>query len=325
MNNSLAVTHRPTTFDTIAGQQHWIEALKTRVLKNKLPPVFILAGPSGTGKTTTGLVLAKSLVCLTREDNKYNPCNNCAGCRSVDNSSGANYMYLDGSGTDLANTIRDNLKLMVSTAPVAGARFKVCLIDEFQAFSAAAKSTLLTLFEDVNTKSVIICTTTDPEKIHEALRDRSYEISFRPLTIEEQLNSIYTSNVLLSNYEEEMHQLAKASKGSLRKLWALIDRCDGDFSQSTIDLVIGKGSKQSRLDFINYCLTGKPKMALAVWENWEAQGLNLDNVSQEILEDMIELTDETKPQMFKHIRLLSATLVNRPELFKIMALSLYNG
>lgn len=325
MNNSLAVTNRPVNFDDIAGQSHWISSIKARVLKNKLPPVFIMAGPSGTGKTTTGLVLAKALVCLNRDDKTYNPCNSCEGCLSVDQGSGPNYMYLDGSGSDLANIVREDLKLMVSTAPIAGARYKVCLIDEFQAFSGAAKATLLTLFEDVNTKSVIICTTTDPEKIHEALRDRSYEISFRPISLNDQLNCIYKSNSKLTNYEDEMEQLATASKGSMRKLWALIERCDGDFTQETIDLVIGKGSKKSRVEFINYCLAGKSKMAKAIWDNWEEQGLNTDLVSQEILNDLVDLTDESKPELYKALRLLSATLVNRPELFKSMALSLYSG
>lgn len=322
MNKALANLNRPKSFDDIAGQTHWIRAITKRIQEDRLPPVFIFAGPSGTGKTTTGLLVAKSLVCTKRQD--YNPCNACAGCLSIEAGAGPNYIYLDGSGTDLANIVREDVKQMVSSVPVSGSKYRVCLIDEFQAFSSAAKSTLLTLFEDLSSKAVIICTTTDPDKIHEALRDRSYEVSFRPISEPDQVSSILSYRPDLISHKLGLEKLAKFSEGSQRKLWALIDKCEGDFTDETIYLVTGLGNPQERLELIDACFSKDFKTIHTLWSKWQLAGLNLELVSQQIVTDLCDLLVifPERDHYIKAIKTLSGCLINKPEIFKQMLFTL---
>ena len=55
-----AEKYRPKTFGEIINQKHVIERVKAFV-KDKNIPHMLFAGPAGTGKTTTALVIARSL------------------------------------------------------------------------------------------------------------------------------------------------------------------------------------------------------------------------------------------------------------------------
>ncbi len=79
---SLANKYRPSTFDSMIGQEHITGILKAKVQMDKSGHSnFLLFGPRGTGKTSSARILAKALNCLNLQNG--NPCNECENCKII--------------------------------------------------------------------------------------------------------------------------------------------------------------------------------------------------------------------------------------------------
>ena len=52
---------RPKSLASIVGQEEIVQILSNSILNNRLSHSFVFSGPSGTGKTSTARVFAKSI------------------------------------------------------------------------------------------------------------------------------------------------------------------------------------------------------------------------------------------------------------------------
>jgi DNA polymerase-3 subunit gamma/tau len=59
----LHIDYRPKNFDEIIGNTQTVNSLKSIVGRADRPRVYLLAGPTGCGKTTIGRILAQELGC----------------------------------------------------------------------------------------------------------------------------------------------------------------------------------------------------------------------------------------------------------------------
>lgn len=57
--------YRPTTFDTVVGQQALTTTLKNAVKNGKLAHAYLFCGPRGVGKTTCARIFAKAINCMS--------------------------------------------------------------------------------------------------------------------------------------------------------------------------------------------------------------------------------------------------------------------
>ena len=55
--------YRPSTFDSVVGQQHITTTLKNAIRTGQLAQAFLFCGPRGVGKTTCARILAKTINC----------------------------------------------------------------------------------------------------------------------------------------------------------------------------------------------------------------------------------------------------------------------
>ena len=72
---------RPQTFDEVVGQEHVTHTLQNALPAGRISHAYLLTGPRGTGKTSTGRLLAKAVNCLSTDDDK--PCNQCRMCQAI--------------------------------------------------------------------------------------------------------------------------------------------------------------------------------------------------------------------------------------------------
>lgn|GEM_PF-5960302 len=167
---SLAVTHRPRAFLEIAGQRH-VVAVLTGALRNPQPPAqILLSGPSGLGKTTLARLYAAALLCDEAPAGEL--CGRCSSCRDTISGSGAHpdVVELDAASSGGKDDVKE-LAMRSSLAPSRGA-YRVYIIDEAHAISAAGSQAFLRLLEQPPSHVTFILCTTAPEKLPVALRGR---------------------------------------------------------------------------------------------------------------------------------------------------------
>ena len=81
---SLAVKYRPKVLEDLVGQPHLVSQLRGMFKAGKIPSAILLAGESGTGKTTTARMIARYLNCNNPDPATHAPCGECISCKYGD-------------------------------------------------------------------------------------------------------------------------------------------------------------------------------------------------------------------------------------------------
>lgn len=167
---SLPVKHRPTRFDEVAGQSGATAVLAAAAAAHHPAQQLLLAGPSGTGKTTLARLYAAALFCPHAAAGQ--PCGHCEVCTSITgaHSTHPDVIELDAASHGGVESIRA-LAATTATSPLL-ADFKIYIIDEAQGLSTAGAQAFLRLLEEPPAHVIFALATTDPDKLPSALRGR---------------------------------------------------------------------------------------------------------------------------------------------------------
>src|SRR4030043_1233624 len=106
---------RPQTLAQVVGQEHITTTLANALSTGKIAHAYLFCGPRGTGKTSTGRILAKALNCLTN-DGKGEPCNSCEMCQAFNEGRALDLVEIDGASNTSVDNIRD-LRDKINFAP----------------------------------------------------------------------------------------------------------------------------------------------------------------------------------------------------------------
>ncbi len=155
--------YRPKTFDDLVGQKHITDKLKG-FLKNKSMPHLLFAGPPGTGKTTSALIIAQYYF----KDN-WN----------------SNFLELNASDERGIDTIRVKVKDFARTKAMGDVPFKVILLDEADALTKYAQQALRRTMEKYTNTCRFILDCNYSSKIIEPIQSRCAVFRFKPVTKDE--------------------------------------------------------------------------------------------------------------------------------------------
>lgn len=160
--------YRPTRYADVLGQEASASILRELVRKGKgFHQSYLFCGQHGSGKTTLGRILARSLLCEAPQDGE--PCDQCESCRDIlEKGSSECFSEFDAatkSGKDSILRVTEEIEY----ATFAGKQ-RVYLFDESHRLSVQALDALLKPMEDTQAGSedkqlICIFCTTEPERM----------------------------------------------------------------------------------------------------------------------------------------------------------------
>ncbi len=169
---------RPQTLAEVVGQEHVTRTLRNALETGRVAHAYLFCGPRGTGKTSTGRILAKAMNCLN--SGKGEPCNACEMCQAITRGNAMDIIEIDAASNRKIDDVRD-LRERVKFAP-ATARYKVYIIDEVHMLTTEASNALLKTLEEPPPQAVFILATTEPHKLLPTILSRCQRFDFRKLS-----------------------------------------------------------------------------------------------------------------------------------------------
>lgn len=226
---SLANKYRPSDFESVIGQGVVVEIVKTMCESSQLSNRnFLFTGPAGTGKTTLGRLIAKSL-----------------------NGSTNNIIEVDAASHSGVDDVREIIQ-QASQYPI-GSKYKVFIVDECHALSSTSWQSLLKGLEEQLGNTVFIFCTTNPEKIPATIISRVQTFKLSKIStenIQKRLKFILDSEIKegreITYDEEALSYLARLAQGGMRDAITMMDKALAFGSNVTSELL------EKALDLPNY-------------------------------------------------------------------------
>lgn len=215
--------YRPTTFNSVVGQEHITSTLKNAIKTGQIAQSFLFCGPRGVGKTTCARIFAKALNCqqLTAD---FEPCNECESCKAFNASASFNVYELDAASNNSVEGIR-SLVEQVRISP-QGAKYKVYIIDEVHMLSTAAFNAFLKTLEEPPAYAKFILATTEKHKIIPTILSRCQVYDFKRINDNDIIRHLqYVAQSEQVNAEEEaLRVIAAKADGALRDALSIFDQ-----------------------------------------------------------------------------------------------------
>ena len=215
--------YRPSTFESVVGQQHITNTLKNAIKNNQLAQAFLFCGPRGVGKTTCARILAKTINCENLQLNGE-ACGVCHSCVSFQNGNSFSIHELDAASNNSVDDIRSLIE-QVRIPPQTG-RYKIYIIDEVHMLSQAAFNAFLKTLEEPPHYAIFILATTEKHKILPTILSRCQIFDFNRIRVEDMANHLASiAKKEDINYEPDgLHIIAQKADGGLRDALSMFDQ-----------------------------------------------------------------------------------------------------
>ena len=229
--------YRPTTFDTVVGQQALTTTLKNAVKSGKLAHAYLFCGPRGVGKTTCARIFAKAINCMSPTADGE-ACGECESCQAFNEQRSFNIFELDAASN---NSVEHIKTLMEQTRiPPQVGKYKVFIIDEVHMLSTAAFNAFLKTLEEPPAHVIFILATTEKHKILPTILSRCQIYDFERMTVRntiDHLKSVAEKEGI--TYEEEaLAVIADKADGGMRDALSIFDQaasfCQGNITYQKV-------------------------------------------------------------------------------------------
>ena len=229
--------YRPTTFDSVVGQQALTTTLKNAVKSGKLAHAYLFCGPRGVGKTTCARIFAKAINCLTPTA-EGEACGQCESCQAFNEQRSYNIFELDAASN---NSVEHIKSLMEQTRiPPQVGKYKVFIIDEVHMLSTAAFNAFLKTLEEPPAHVIFILATTEKHKILPTILSRCQIYDFERMTVRNTIDHLKSvaEKEGISYEEEALAVIAEKADGGMRDALSIFDQavsfCQGNITYQKV-------------------------------------------------------------------------------------------
>ena len=203
-----ALKYRPSSWDTIIGQDNISTTLRQAIESNQLAQAYLFCGPRGVGKTSTARLFAKEI------NLKHDP--------KLEDFT-YNIYELDAASNNQVDDIR-NLNDQVRIPPQLG-KYKVYIIDEVHMLSQSAFNAFLKTLEEPPQHAVFILATTEKHKIIPTILSRCQVYDFHRISIPNMVLHLeeIAKKEGFKTEKEALHVIADKADGALRDALSCFD------------------------------------------------------------------------------------------------------
>jgi replication factor C small subunit len=233
--------YRPTRLEDLVDQENVKGRLKLLLKKRGEMPHLLFAGPPGSGKTTTAMIVAREI---------------------LGEGSGEYALSLNASDERGIDMIRERVKTFAKYADRReGVPFRMVILDEADTMTSDAQTALRRIMEDSSeyTRFVLICNYSTG--IIEPIQSRCAIFRFQRLAEDDvtgQLASIAEKEGIKVHEPEALSAIFEASSGDLRQAINMLQASSGT---GTVDLekvraVSGSAAKSRVAEIVGLALSG---------------------------------------------------------------------
>lgn len=288
----LARAYRPTSFDSLIGQDALVRTLTNAIESNRIAHAFLLTGIRGVGKTTTARIIARALNCVGADGHGQatpNPCGVCEHCVAIGKDCHTDVLEMDAASKTGVGDIRDVIEN--SRYLPTSARYKIYIIDEVHMLSNSAFNALLKTLEEPPAHVKFIFATTEIRKIPVTILSRCQRFDLKRID-----NAMMSSHLEMIAGKEGVQVdaaafalLANASEGSVRDALSLLDQAIAHsettvVTAETVRQMLGLADRTQLFTLFELLLKGEIDALLPLFNSLVQEGNEADAILRDLLD-----------------------------------------
>ncbi|MCH8025216.1 MAG: DNA polymerase III subunit gamma/tau [Chloroflexi bacterium] len=281
---------RPRSLAEVAGQEVVVRTLTNAIAGDKVAHAYLFSGPRGTGKTTTGRLLAMAVNCSQLKDGA--PCSACDSCRAYLDGRALDLIELDAASNRGIDEIR-SLREKANFAPAGGVdAYKVYLVDEVHMLTEPAFNALLKTLEEPPAHVIFVLATTESHKVPATVVSRCQRFDFRRIPLEASVGRLkfIAGEEGIECSEEALKQIARIATGSLRDAINLLEQLVDSYGNKLTDDQVREGLglvvDARSVTLAAHALNGELAEGLAVISEVRDDGLDLRQFQRQVVAQM---------------------------------------
>ena len=282
--------YRPSTFETMVGQENVTKILKNQIKSGKISHAYIFSGTRGTGKTSAAKVFSRAINCLNPKDGE--PCNECEVCKNILEGNTTDVIEMDAASNNSVENIRQiRQEVVYATIDV---KYRVYIIDEAHMLTTSAFNALLKTLEEPPANVVFILATTEQHKIPVTILSRCLRFDFNRISEDDIINRL---KIVLEeekiNYEEDAIKfIAKLAEGGMRDALSILERCISEYQDilkyEDVLRIVGAIDKQVINSIVEDIINLNSVEAISKLDEIIKKGKDLRQVNYNLTEEFLQ-------------------------------------